>query len=112
MDLDKSDVELKQLAIDLAQGRIFTDRDIRDPSMLGVVFMPLIFMDEKLVKELKAEPPGLVYEYLSAAGSRSINGMPCFFSCRMLSKADADKVYEMARRVVEAECKAVGLEAP
>jgi len=46
---------------------------------------------------------GVIYEYISKAGPRSINGYPCFFSFRILNKADwlrahAAIVRELKRR--------------
>jgi len=35
---------------------------------------------------------GVIYEHLSKAGPRSINGNPCFFSCRILSVSDWARV--------------------
>jgi len=73
------------------------------------VFMVLIFMGAKQRREMIKNPPGLIYEYLSEAGPRSINGMPSFFSMRMLSKADAEKVFRMAKDAQAAARNAVGL---
>jgi hypothetical protein len=50
--------------------------------------MVLSLMDQKDIDELKKDPPGLIFEYFSKAGPRSINGMPMFVSCQMLSKED------------------------
>jgi len=40
---EMTDEQLKQIAKDLYNGLIFCDRHIKDASMLGNYFMPLIF---------------------------------------------------------------------
>jgi len=37
---------------------------------------------------------GMIYEYISEAGPRSINGNPIFYSLKILSKTDCDKMFE------------------
>ena len=44
---------------------------------------------------------GAICEYLSAAGPRAINGMPSFFSCRLLSEEDVKKMRPMIDELVE-----------
>ncbi len=104
----KTDEELRNLAIDFRAGRIFTDRDVQDPMMLGMVFMVFLFVDGPLRKALQANPPGLIYEYYSKAGYRSINGMPTFLSVNMLSREQTKKVSGYVKKLFLAE-KTVGL---
>lgn len=93
---------LKQLAIDIRAGQVFTDRHCRDVDELTSSFMVLLFLeDEKTIQAIKNA--GLVYEYLSEAGPRAINGRPMFFSCRVLSKEDASTVWEIVKKLEEAE---------
>lgn len=42
---------------------------------------------------------GTVYEYIDKAGPRSVNGMPTFFSCRIMHTAD----WEIARATIARE---------
>lgn len=44
---------------------------------------------------------GMLYEDNSKAGPRSINGYPMFFSCKILSKADAKRFMEMYNKYVK-----------
>lgn len=37
---------------------------------------------------------GLVYEYLDKAGPMAINGLPIFYSLRLLNKTDTDKMFD------------------
>jgi hypothetical protein len=58
--------------------------------MLGMIFMTLKFMDHEELKKLQEEKPLLIYEYLSEAGPRSINGYPNFFSFKYLIQEEYD----------------------
>lgn len=98
-----TDAEIKQLAVDFHHGMIFCDRHVARPDDLPMVFMILNLMDEKAFKKLKADSPGLIYEYLEKAGPRSINGMPIFFSMRMLSSADTVKMFKLVDKLKSAE---------
>ena len=91
----KTDRELRQLAMDIVDGKVFgtwnfeNERALND--MLTSVFITLIF-----IRQLLPENLGCVYEYLSEASERSVNGYPCFVnSCRMLAKDDVPKLNEL-----------------
>ena len=94
MILTKTGEEIKQIALDLFKGAIFTDRHLQDIEDIRMVFMVLSFMDGERIKELQANPPGLIYEYISEAGPRSVNGMPVFMSLKMLTQDDTKKMFE------------------
>lgn len=95
-----NDDNLKKLAVDLRAGKIFTDRDVSPPDAIGMVFMPIVFME---MPKKEAEQVGLIYEYLDKAGPRSINGMPIFPSCRLLSKEDLTILCEYMKKLEQAE---------
>jgi hypothetical protein len=97
-----SDEELKQIAIDLHGGRIFCDRQCNTPEEIGMVFISLNFMDEKTTAEFKQKQPAIIYEYLSEAGPRSYNGLPCFYSMRFLNAADFEVMYGFYQKLVKA----------
>jgi len=101
----KNRSELRQLAMDIVNGHVFTSRHIRESrqDMMGMVFMPVLFMTPEQQKEWEEAEITLIYEYLSKAGQRSINGYPIFMSCNSLDKTDDAKVWELVR---EAEIKA------
>ena len=92
--------DLKQLALDMHKGLIFTDTQIGQPNMLAMVFMPLAFMsvDKKWVDQV-----GLIYEYLDKAGPRSVNGMPTFMSMRIVPKTDLPLLIEYVKKYEKAE---------
>jgi hypothetical protein len=102
---DKTDEELKQIAIDIRAGRIFSDRHIPKGSedMIHSIFMVFIFMDEAALKGLQDDPPGLIYEYMSKRGPMYVNGYPTFLSVRLLSKEDTNKVFDIIEQLEIAE---------
>lgn len=100
---NKSPDEVKCIAVDLFHGRIFTDRQIANPGDAQMVFIPLALMKPSQLKKLKSDPPGMIFEYLDKAGPHSINGMPVFFSCQMLSLEDAKAVLEFYNKLKDAE---------
>jgi hypothetical protein len=89
--MKKTDEELKQIAVDLYDGKIFSDHhfrsDVDAQSMFGSVFMAFILSNVS-VKDI-----AFVYEYLDKAGTHSINGYPIFLSCRYLYKDDAKRMF-------------------
>ena len=90
-----NDKELKQLAIDISEGKVFGTFHMRPDDMernMAVVFMPLVFMNEKQRKKLEDEKVAHFYEYIDQAGPRSVNGMPCFFSMRNIDQENWEKV--------------------
>lgn len=94
--------EIADLANDMYRGMIFTDRHVQRPEDVPSVFMPLIFMRKEFIEKLKANPPGMIYEYFSEAGPRSINGMPIFWSFRMINIEDTKKVIERYNKIKHA----------
>jgi len=95
----RTDEELKKLALDIFSGHVFTDRHLQDPHDLTRLFMVLNFLNEENLAELRADPPGLIYEYLSEAGPRSVNGLPSFFSMKMLNQADTEKMFKLYEEI-------------
>jgi len=90
----KSDAELKQIAIDLHAGRIFSDRHLKDPADMRFVFMPIVFMTDKHRQEMIDDNIDFIYEYMEEAGPRSVNGMPTFMSYRMLNRAESKIMFK------------------
>lgn len=95
--------ELKNLAIGLMAGTIFSSMSIKDNDvdLLGVIFMPIyfgLFAEQTFYEEIK--DVGLIYEKMSNAGPRCVNGYPTFFSCELLHIKyfdDLQKVMEEIR---------------
>ena len=90
----KTDQELKQLAMGILAGTVFTDRHVpkQDQKLVSSIFMPLIFMDEKSHKDFTEQQPGLLYEDLNKAGPRGVNGYPIFSSMRFLTQEETERL--------------------
>jgi len=54
------------------------------------------------LEELIENPPGIIYEYISEAGQMCVNGMPIFFSCKMISSEDAKRVLDYYFKITKA----------
>ncbi len=100
---NKTDEEIKQIAVDLFHGKLFTDKHCQSPEDIRMVFMPLALMASKDMKKLQKDSPCMIFEYMDKAGPRSCNGMPGFFSCQMLSMEDTKKVFEIHGKLGEAQ---------
>ena len=86
--------QLKQVAIDYFEGKIFSDRQINesDMNLLPNIFFPLFGVKEDSFKD--KEQPVMIFEYLYKAGEMGINGYPHFLSCQFLIKDELDIVSE------------------
>ena len=107
----RDDKELKKIAMDLADGKIFTDRHFsqREAETLAqMVFMPLALMDEQQVPLFMAEQPHLIYEYYDKAGPRAINGYPMFFSMQWLRKDESIIMFEYYDKLLEMKKEFMG----
>jgi len=85
----KTDEELKQIALDLSDGRIFSDRQVDDVKCLGMIFMPIMFG----AFHGRGDKAFFLYEYMSAAFPMCINGMPMFPSVRYLDKEETERMF-------------------
>lgn len=101
MYVKRTDEELKQLAVDTAEGKVFFDMQVKDPRDLYAVFLPLAFAGEKYLESLIAQKVCYMYEYLSEAGPMAVNGMPTFMTVRFLDGEDYEKFREHLIKYVE-----------
>lgn len=88
--------QLKEIAIDFYEGKIFSDRHIpeHESSGLAMVFMPIALGAFSAESQEDLEKIGMIYEYMSEAGPRSCNGMPGFFSLRLLNRDQCKIMFE------------------
>ncbi len=96
----KKSQELKQLALDYVENKIFGSWDIpktEKSNIIGMVFLPIMFIEKKDI------PKGLchVYAYLKDAGPRSINGYPIFWSCSFLNKKEFQEFIQHVNKILE-----------
>lgn len=96
-----SDEELRELVLGVCDGRIFTSGMLRDMKDLPVVFLVVALgLFSGWTKE-EIEDVGEIYEYLSAAGERGVNGYPCFMSCHLVNKADWARASEAIKKELD-----------
>ena len=90
---------LDRLAKDIATDKVFCSTSLRDPNLIGSVFMPLLFGALKDLTKAQIEDIGFICEYYDKAGPMSVNGYPTFFSCCIVSKADARRIDGKVKRI-------------
>lgn len=92
---DERKVELVEIAKDMYNGRIFTDRHCRSGDEVSMVFMILTLMKPKDLKKIAnlTGNKGMIYEYMDQAGPMSVNGLPTFFSCKVLTDTEAEFMF-------------------
>ena len=98
----KTDEELKSIAKDLYQEKIFCDRFLHDPKTeLSMVFMAIALLDKQTAEELMSKKPAFIYEYYSKAGPMSVNGYPTFFSFKFLIQEEYEKMIKYFNKIIE-----------
>ncbi len=100
---DWPEAELKQLAVDFHKGMIFSNCHVENQEDARLCFFPLALGGLNNHPESYLKSIGLVFEYLSKAGPRSINGNPCFFSMQLLNRSDTTKLFEICKKLEAAE---------
>ena len=94
-----SDEQLKQFVLDFCDGALYTSAHPSKMEDIKLVFLPLMLgaLSDWIPEEL--ETIGLIYEDMSKAMPRSVNGMPMFMSCHIMHIED----WERARKAIDAE---------
>jgi hypothetical protein len=81
------DNELREFVDDFLSGNIFTSAQVPENESLNLIFMPLVLGGGDMLKPI-ADDIGCLFEYMSKAFPRSINGYPMFHSFRVMHKDD------------------------
>jgi hypothetical protein len=100
----KSDVEIATIAKGIYQGTHFSSIQIdpsESPSILKMVFMPLVFMDKDQLQELVDDRVCHFYGEIEP-GNRGVNGYPCMFNMGTLTLDDATKLYNKVNEIHKA----------
>lgn len=97
----KSDEELRELVLAICDGRVFTSLHVDNASRIGMVFMPLALGALSNLTDQYVASIGMVYEYLDKAGPMAFNGMPMFFSCRLLHREDFTRISSAIQRELD-----------
>ena len=106
----ENDIDLKALALDIHKGLVFGSWSLpkEDPTIIKMVFMVLALGDDKLFDSLKKHEVVHVYEYMSKAGPRSINGYPMFLSMHMITKGQWQKLIPLLQELQKQEEQFLG----
>jgi len=96
---------VSEIAFGLFTGAAFSSDQVRETALLSSVFMPLMFVDSEQSVALAKHPPVLIVGWMKDTTSRSINGLPIFFSCTMVYKHDADLIRERIKKLQVASGK-------
>jgi hypothetical protein len=88
----KSDDEIKQLALDVATGRVFGSWMVDHEDELPLCFMVLALCDPEQRAQFRAAGITAVYEYLDKAGPLTVNRLPSFTSMQVLDREDQDRL--------------------
>lgn len=94
---EKTDEELKQLAMDIYDNKVFTNRHIEPghmAKMMGSIFMPFGLGGLSNTPKEDMERIGLIYEYMDKAGPIAVNGYPTFMSMQFLTREQDTKMNE------------------
>lgn len=100
----KTDEEIKEVAIGIKSGAVFTSNHVSDWDMLPKIFISLGFAamsGSSIIKDMEDNNIVFIYEYMDQRGPRCINGLPQFFSCRMLNEEDYNRVTGMCKKLEE-----------
>jgi hypothetical protein len=83
--------DLKQLAIDVVEGRVFGSWMLpeQDQHLIAAIFLPLAFKDAS--GKLPDDVWG-VYEYHDKAKKQKVRDYPGFTTCKFLTQQDCDKL--------------------
>jgi hypothetical protein len=80
--------ELREFVQDYLGNRVFTSANCRRSEDVHMVFMILALGGLDTLTKEAVQEVGIVWEYMSKAAPRSVNGYPCFFSCRLMHRDD------------------------
>ena len=104
--------KLKSLAMDVFKGKVFFLKDVGNPLLAPLVFMPLGLMDQEqraqLIRDIEDDKVFTLYEYYDKALPRSINGYPMFPSVNMLSRQEHSELHYLLEKIRSATKEVLG----
>ena len=102
----RTDQQIRQLALDVADGRVFLTTDAREIEL--AFSMILAFLTEEHRKDLEERDVVAFYEHISKAGPRSVNGLPMFMSACTLTREEYNRLVDASKEVKEFREKFIG----
>lgn len=97
----KEDQDLRQLALDIAEGKVFTNQDCPQ-ELLGACFMVVGLGGFAGWTQEELATVGLMYEYYSRAMGGGINGYPVFSSCQFVHSSQMQQIVDLVTQAQEA----------
>lgn len=100
----KTTDEIKEIALGIFKGSIFTSLQIKNQFDISCVFIAAGFGDQIYIDWLNNNKICVFYEYLDKSLPRTINGYPIFTSHSHLNKEDTQEVlkkYEEIKKLME-----------
>lgn len=93
--------EIKNLALGIIHGEVFTDRHVPGhmTGMMSMLFMPLAFSNDI---DWIVENVGTIYAYYKDALPRAINGFPVFMTMGLVVKDDSALLWDMVSEMRKA----------
>ena len=95
----KTAEEIKEIAIGIFKGTIFTSLQVKNKSDIYCVFMAAGFGDQDYTDWLTNNKICIFYEYFDKSLPRSINGYPIFMSHGHLNEEDTQKILEKYKEI-------------
>lgn len=99
----KTKDEIRQIALDVMTGSAYGSWQMSDKDHLSMVFLPLIGIDDFVIKGWQRDEVIHFYGHIKDALNRSINGMPIFHSFCVIDQPDLDRVFKMIRLIEQLE---------
>lgn len=94
--------ELKKFVLDYLAGSIFTSADVRDQTLIPMVFLPIALGGTDLFTDEAKKDIAIVWAYMSeTVGGRSINGYPFFGTMRIMHKDDWARAHLAIKREID-----------
>jgi len=93
--------ECKKIGIRMAHGEIFHSAMCNRQQDIPIVFMVLAFAEKKQLDDMIEKKVAAFYEEMKHRQYRSVNGMPTFFSCGMLSVEENSIVIDSYNEEIE-----------
>lgn len=90
----KSDFELRRIALDIIEGKIYHSEMIpagAPPSLMGIIFSPILYLRTSNQLDCLGDM-GLLYEYRDRAVAWNIGGYPTFTSVQFIFLDDLVKL--------------------
>lgn len=99
--VSKAEADIRQLALDVLSGQVFGTWDIADHEKqhMGMVFMPIMLMDDITRKGMVRDGVVHFYGHMRDSFERGINGMPMFHVVNMLDKIDTERMNKWITRL-------------